>query len=1194
MVTIDGKTYFGNEGCTPIEVEPFEPLCSHDPVAGTDPLLLDVPVPSFVPAVPPNECACFTFIKAELDKDKQVDPQHKLVVDGRASDAKFAVEILPDPNDCCTGKYTIAPNVQIPCLPFEIGEAVVEQSTIAGMGSIDFRLEADACTLVPHINIKFPQPGGLVPCTTELKTTPIPDSGTPRTFGFKVVYKSKNNVDPAEKNVEFSLSRNPENGDCPVYTLKSGGPLDLTDLATGSVSNGGGVNLRDGDDTLWLNGEPNGEETWYGGSLGNSNSVDGYAPIFRGTVRRNGNGPAWGADLPIPYVTWNQHQLIDDENKGHTKWTSRRLAADGKTFSGDGVNLDMLVPTGFQWHDRGVACTVSRYIYTPSGLLASLEEDTSSPILAPGLACWADGGQLTPTINVSGLSIHTVVPGDPSHASAGLRVNYGDGLRIYGDGEPTTGETEEEYDSSRQGCLEIMYGYGFRVVGAGGFLTKPVDIAGAITLHYGNGLRLHGVDPTNHRDATGNGALEVDFDKGLEIGRDAAGIPTGKLQVKLAAGKPGLAFDAAGGLKTDGTADHTHGRIDNAGCLMDRGAGEKDAKPDNDKVLISGSNGALIQGATVTSWELRGLFNEGIEFTPGPLDNEKRPSRLKLYSGARSVGMEITAGGNGTDSGITFSGINTAIGGSISYETAGCLNISSINGDVDIGVTGDTSTVTLRAPKNQAVLAVSPTLTATEAVDSTAIASCGWVISKAVTRADNTPAGVPVVFRDAATAQLGPSGIAAVPDDSGKSNGRVLTAHGNGTATWEVCGINLEDLEENKIITAVRGTDAQGNQKLVLDTRQNKFNDVFKITSDAVTVKAEQVEFTKAATQSTTGDVVWEDGEGKLTRMNRLSSEENVSDFEALSGICRVFYRDESNAWKLPTTALKMKAGEHSGKCLLVVDNEGNVDHSLNSMYDTLAALESDGIAGPIAYSGGSGGSVTFEGLSKVAFGSDLTDVGSKTVVFQQGDDVATLVDGLPVTLPDDLADGDLLAAKIEGTGEQQTKGVKPVNVGNGITYTSETGKTDKLEVGKRNADFMFHANTDTTKPAWLSLSDRRPTTATKRMVLQGKVPPDYSPTPASENFVTTKILKWYRSGARGAESNTDTTLVQKDSEILIPIVLDVERDRDNRVAYVHRGYLRYTRNGLLLCAGNIGGAVGWTNDGQSDDARAPDSNVVD
>lgn len=162
----------GRAGCSSIEVEPFTPICSRPPIGGSTSMTLNVPVPRFAPAIPPEDCVCFEFEPGKVEADiKTSCHENELGID-------VEIKISPDPDDCCSGKYTITPTLDmtIPCIPFEVdpagtvgagqmspaGAAIVvrnksgdpENGFDGGVNGVSMR--KDCCTLTPVVDVTVP------------------------------------------------------------------------------------------------------------------------------------------------------------------------------------------------------------------------------------------------------------------------------------------------------------------------------------------------------------------------------------------------------------------------------------------------------------------------------------------------------------------------------------------------------------------------------------------------------------------------------------------------------------------------------------------------------------------------------------------------------------------------------------------------------------------------------------------------------------------------------------------------------------------------------------------------------------------------------------------------------------------------------------------------------------------------------
>ncbi len=155
---------FGKSGCSSITVEPFTPICSFDPPAGTTPLTFDVPAVSIAMPVPPAECVCFDFEGSETTGSVATAACGE---DGRST---FKTEIVKVDDDCCTGRYTVRTSgtVVVPCMPFDVEESKVTVRNRSGSadpeeidgGVTRFWVEkgdgSSCCSLTSGIEITLP------------------------------------------------------------------------------------------------------------------------------------------------------------------------------------------------------------------------------------------------------------------------------------------------------------------------------------------------------------------------------------------------------------------------------------------------------------------------------------------------------------------------------------------------------------------------------------------------------------------------------------------------------------------------------------------------------------------------------------------------------------------------------------------------------------------------------------------------------------------------------------------------------------------------------------------------------------------------------------------------------------------------------------------------------------------------------
>jgi hypothetical protein len=182
-------------------------------------------------------------------------------------------------------------------------------------------------------------------------------------------------------------------------------------------------------------------------------------------------------DLPIVFNEVQDSRLVDDTQERNTtaKWrsSSRGNKNPDETGGWSTGNLDMVLPSGFQWDSnpvtRGVAVTMSEFFWNPSGLLSSEIEHQWAPVLAPGIAVWSDNatisydtdgdGEGDVSIDVSGMNASGItVMKTPRNdwQQPGLAIYDGDGLRVFGaDTKKTYADDMTGAVASKIGRLEV-------------------------------------------------------------------------------------------------------------------------------------------------------------------------------------------------------------------------------------------------------------------------------------------------------------------------------------------------------------------------------------------------------------------------------------------------------------------------------------------------------------------------------------------------------------------------------------------------------------------------------------------------------------------------------------------------------------------------------------------------------------------
>lgn len=522
-------TVFG-PGCADIRVERFEAICSRPALTASTPMTFDVPVPSFAFPSPPTECVCFDF------KD---NPAKTTVVANKKPTSRVKIE---PSEDCCSGVYTVTPIIEVP------------QCTIEDYEMSDtFALDSLGSTATWKLTMKDCQPR--LSFTTRIKPLVVPsscfrvvgdtcsDAGDPsfncdnaskRRFALTIKAGDAKNQ---KHNVYFNVKKTNDNA-CSTYQISSG-TLDLNSLfGTGNpvflkpteAGGGGGGGIAG----IHLDGSPSSGETWYGGGIGNV-SPDAHGDVIRrGPLMRNGNEVKGLENVRIPIAQWpNVHQIVNNGNSHAPSWSSVR--PDDESAPGEIGNLNITMPTGLQWHSRGVALNMSTFQWNPSGLLSTFEESNVSALLSPApTVTTVENTQ----VNASGLNILTgdTAVSDGAVLKPGLTVDAGDGLRICGiDARtPEYAENKWDYNDDRQGKLEVHYGMGLRIYNG--------EVKG----------KAQYLENTSHQP----GAIVVNTGRGLTIGTDAAGTanPIRKDKLEMRTKSPDFMF-CVPEAKHKGTAD---------------------------------------------------------------------------------------------------------------------------------------------------------------------------------------------------------------------------------------------------------------------------------------------------------------------------------------------------------------------------------------------------------------------------------------------------------------------------------------------------------------------------------------------------------------------------------------------------------------------------------------------------------------
>ena len=491
------------KACTPIEVDPFTPICSKPAVPGSEALTLEVPAPVFAPVVPPQECACFAFTSQPGTVNVAMRQRSNITEDNPLrKEVSIAVAAT---GDCCNGAYTVTPTVNIDVPECVTADHVIYSNTtdLGYGGSITCTLGIRDC--VPYFEMSSDPISLTLPNIPNLclKTTK---------FSIKASYTAADGTTAETTPQEISLKNGVDNQtQCQTYTVENSAgnstiTLDLTDFPTGGFGNGGSV-FKASDGDLYIDGTIDIEkDIWFGGGMGNLATDNPNHVICRGPKmmgRENDYESIAGAgNHLVPFDGTKQFHLVKaDANKTTAvAWHSSRKAKgtdaeDNPVYSVDtgditpdkdpvtgepipegsrvtyvGGNLSMILPSGFQWHERGIALNLSHFFWNDSGMLSVLEEEPYAALVSPAPRVFGSGGPTHGTgvnaISCAGKpagglknvydAVYTSGDNPAVVIEPGLSVKDGNGLRIFGlDGKTTA---TEAWSADKIGDLEV-YGH---------------------------------------------------------------------------------------------------------------------------------------------------------------------------------------------------------------------------------------------------------------------------------------------------------------------------------------------------------------------------------------------------------------------------------------------------------------------------------------------------------------------------------------------------------------------------------------------------------------------------------------------------------------------------------------------------------------------------------------------------------------
>lgn len=467
------RTLFGgtNAGCKPIEMASFTPICGKGEIGGSEPLTLEVPVPVFAPSVPPPECVCLDF----TGETKNITVTMKAGHGDFKATGTAAVAIKPATDDCCDGSYTVDPviNITIPeCVTADT--TLDEQDVNLGAGGkIHYKLSIKDCIPKLEITPKSPVNVNGGPCfgDTKFKVSAVSYLGSEDPVGDESRVPTKQTAA-----VEFNLKHGTipagqPNAGCLSFTLDDI-KLDMTAFDIGS---GGGV-FRGGNGDLYTDGSEDEEApTWYGGGVGNlaadkPEDVESRGPVMRGDPNHESPSRLVPFIKDIPFRLARPKGAGDDEVPSAKIWCSgRKTEGAGGELTSDTPegaafgNLNVVLPTGWQWYGPCLAINLSTFVWNPSGLLSQMEETETAVLVAPGPVAFSklvvDGSSSAPptinNVNVAGLNVSGLAtPEAGGSTGAGLAINAGDGLRIFGADARSTSEVAEA-TKGRIGKLEV-------------------------------------------------------------------------------------------------------------------------------------------------------------------------------------------------------------------------------------------------------------------------------------------------------------------------------------------------------------------------------------------------------------------------------------------------------------------------------------------------------------------------------------------------------------------------------------------------------------------------------------------------------------------------------------------------------------------------------------------------------------------
>ena len=489
------KFSFGNETCNPhIEVDVFEPVCAHDEIPGSEPLTLEVPVPTFAPIVPPPECTCLTFQQSDSISMVSMTMRKRSTITDKSPLKNTARTTIKAQGDCCDGTYDIGTWITLEVPECLHADGLIDSKThnfnddaASGIsGSITIETWMKDCVPVLKVSgeplrVHIDPPIISIPplCINPADITVKPVYYTRDADGELIL----NTQDENYGGTTVAMSVTDGEGGCKQLSFSNGEDgavtLDLTGLST--FGNGGSVFQAD-DLNLYTDGSPGDGDTWHGGGIGDRGDDNGEQYVERRGPKMRGEASPWGAGANyfIPRAVYkNQNDAskltITSGNETATEWRSSRKLGEDEEAEESGIatgNLSMVLPAGLQWHERGIALTLSHFLWNPGGLLSSMNETGVGALVSPAPTVFADGAKRSTSnsatrnvsgLNASGLRINPPVTPTAGNSwygfEGGLDVYDGNGIRVFGSDYKTTaaelGDTATAPDN-RFGRLEVF------------------------------------------------------------------------------------------------------------------------------------------------------------------------------------------------------------------------------------------------------------------------------------------------------------------------------------------------------------------------------------------------------------------------------------------------------------------------------------------------------------------------------------------------------------------------------------------------------------------------------------------------------------------------------------------------------------------------------------------------------------------